>query len=226
MDIKNLFNSLANRYDLTNSVISLGLEKFWRRKFLNSLGAASGKVLDVCSGSGISTYEIYKEISPSEIVGIDFSKKMVERSRSKYRKHNKINFIEADAVDLPFEDSSFDLVTVVFGIRNVIDREKAMKEFYRVSKSSAKLIIMEFGNEIVKPYKCIADFYLCRILPFLGGILTGNRDAYRYLVKTIKEFPHVDDFIEFTEKTGWEVKNIEKLNKGICNIFNLKKSKK
>ncbi|HAJ94690.1 MAG TPA: bifunctional demethylmenaquinone methyltransferase/2-methoxy-6-polyprenyl-1,4-benzoquinol methylase UbiE [Actinobacteria bacterium] len=217
--VRDFFDSISKKYDITNAIISLGLESIWRRQFLRKINSSDSKILDICCGTGTSTYQIWLKAKRARVSGIDFSDGMIGIARSKYRENPNLVFYSRDAGDLDFIDGTFDCITIVFGIRNILEREKALKEFYRVTEHSGRIIILEF-NYIEKGFfSHLFKFYLKRIMPFVGGFITGDRQAYRYLTRTIKEFPDPESFKRLMESAGWESVAHLPLTFGICNIF-------
>jgi len=217
--VRELFDSISGKYDITNSIISLGLESIWRRQFLRKINSSDNRILDICCGTGTSTYQIWLKNRNAMVTGIDFSDGMIDIAKSKYRENINLLFYSSDASNLDFADNAFDCITIVFGIRNIIKREKALKEFYRVIKKSGRIIILEF-NYIEKGFfGYLFKFYLSRIMPFVGGFITGDRWAYRYLAGTIKEFPELKKFKRLMENAGWESVQHLPLTMNICNVY-------
>ncbi|TET48974.1 MAG: bifunctional demethylmenaquinone methyltransferase/2-methoxy-6-polyprenyl-1,4-benzoquinol methylase UbiE [Actinomycetota bacterium] len=217
--VRELFDSISGKYDITNSIISLGLESIWRRQFLRKINSSDNRILDICCGTGTSTYQIWLKNRNAMVTGIDFSDGMIDIAKSKYRENINLLFYSSDASNLDFADNAFDCITIVFGIRNIFKREKALKEFYRVIKKSGRIIILEF-NYIEKGFfGYLFKFYLSRIMPFVGGFITGDRWAYRYLAGTIKEFPELKKFKRLMENAGWESVQHLPLTMNICNVY-------
>lgn len=219
--VEELFDNISLRYDLTNFYISLGFEKYWRKKFAALISGKEKSALDVCCGTGISTDIICRKVSPgAKVFGVDFADEMLQIARKNHgRKYRNVTFITGDASQLDFEDNSFDMITIVFGIRNIFDREKALREFLRVSKPGGKLIIMELSypqNALVKKFY---DIYVNFIAVNLGALITRNRNAYRYLIRSIRDFPGPDVFCKTIESCGWRNVSFETLTLGTCTIF-------
>jgi len=217
--VRDFFDSISKKYDITNSIISLGLESIWRRQFLRKIDSSDSKILDICCGTGTSTYQIWSKARSARVSGIDFSDGMIDIARSKYRKNPNLVFYSNDAGNLDFTDDIFNCITIVFGIRNILERGKALKEFYRVTKHSGRMIILEFNYIKKGSFSHLFKFYLRKIMPFVGGFITGDRQAYRYLTRTIKEFPDPESFKRLMENAGWESVIHLPLTCGICNIF-------
>jgi demethylmenaquinone methyltransferase / 2-methoxy-6-polyprenyl-1,4-benzoquinol methylase len=234
-NVEQLFDNISAKYDTANYFTSLGLEKYWRRKFAKHITGGEKYILDACCGTGISTLNIINKIknSSAQITGIDFSEDMLSIARQRlaginFKPGNKSNpdikFIQGDVSDLGFKDDYFDLITIVFGIRNVVDRKKALEEFFRVTKPGGKLIIMEFNFPPNPLFRKLYSFYMNRILVNIGGAITKNKNAYRYLVKTIKDFPPVEDFSLLIASAGFSDIRAEKLTMNTCTIFSALKS--
>ena len=217
--VSELFDSISGKYDITNSIISLGLESIWRRQFLRRINSSDSRILDICCGTGTSTYQIWLKAGSARVSGIDFSDGMIDIAKSKYKENTELVFYSSDASDLDFADNAFDCITIVFGIRNILKRKKALKEFYRVTKHSGMIIILEFNYIEKGSFSYLFRFYLSRIMPFVGGFITGDRWAYRYLAGTIKEFPDPENFKRLMENAGWESVQHLPLTMSICNIF-------
>ncbi|MCD4669249.1 MAG: bifunctional demethylmenaquinone methyltransferase/2-methoxy-6-polyprenyl-1,4-benzoquinol methylase UbiE [Actinomycetia bacterium] len=217
--VRDLFDSISKKYDITNSIISLGLESIWRRQFLKKINNSDGEILDICCGTGTSTYQIWLKAKRARVSGIDFSDGMIDIARSKYRENPNLVFYSGDAGDLEFADDTFDCITIAFGIRNILERGKALREFHRVAKNSGRIIILEF-NYIKKGFfRYLYKFYLNRVMPFIGGFITGDRRAYKYLTETIKDFPDPENFKRLMGNAGWKSVEHLPLTCGICNIF-------
>ena len=224
--VKNLFNNISGRYDLTNIFISLGIVKYWRKKFSDKISGKEKAVLDACCGTGISTSLIQKKLSyDAKIFGIDFAPEMLEIAKNKFRAlHTDLTFTNGDVTELEFPNDYFDLITIVFGIRNIINREKALKEFLRVAKPGAQFVCMEFNYPKNLTMRKIYDFYMDFIIVNLGGLITGEKNAYRYLVKSIREFPDSDEFSRLIESCGWSGVKAENLTFSTCTIYSAYKT--
>jgi len=229
-NIENLFDDISKKYDIANYFTSLGLEKYWRRRFSRHITGSEKYILDACCGSGISVLNIISKIknSNAQITGIDFSEEMLRVARQRVsrissnkglRQIPEIIFKAGDVSKLEFKDDFFDIITIVFGIRNVLDRGEALKEFYRVIRPGGKLVIMEFNFPKKPLFGKLYSFYMNRILVNIGGAITKNKNAYSYLVKTIKDFPAVEDFSSIIASAGFSDITTEKLTMDTCIIF-------
>lgn len=225
--IKDMFNNIAPMYDFLNRLLSVRRDVKWRRRMVASLdtGEASS-FLDVACGTGDVIFEIYRQKgASSRVTGLDFSKNMLDISDSKIKRSSfgKTVLICGDALSLPFEDSEFHGLTIAFGIRNIMDKEKALSEFYRCLKPGGSLAILE----LTAPENTFLNFlymlYFEKILPEIGGFFSKNMDAYSYLPQSVLKFPKNAVFAETIKKSGFEKVSWEKLTLGICTLFMARK---
>jgi len=219
--VEHLFDNISYRYDLTNFYISLGFEKYWRKEFAAKINGKEKSAMDACCGTGISTAIICRKVSSdARVFGVDFADEMLEIARQRIgQKCANVTFITGDVTDLNFEDNFFDVITVVFGIRNILNREKALKEFFRVSKPDGKLVIMELSYPRNALIKKLYNIYMNLIMVNLGGLITRNRNAYKYLVQTIKNFPQTDIFSKTIQSCGWSNIITKELTFGTCTVY-------
>ena len=217
--VRDLFDSISKRYDMTNSIISLGFETIWRRQFLKRINSSDKKILDICCGTGTSTYQIWLKNRGAVVSGIDFSEEMISIAKNKYGKITNLIFHSSDVNDLDLAENTFDCITMVFGIRNISKRGKVLRGLNKFLKDSGRIIILEFNYLENGFFSHLFRFYLNRIMPLVGGCLTGNRWVYRYLARTIKEFPGPEEFKKLMENAGWESVKHFPLTSGICSIF-------
>jgi demethylmenaquinone methyltransferase / 2-methoxy-6-polyprenyl-1,4-benzoquinol methylase len=228
--VKEIFSSISGKYDLANTLLSFGIEKYWRKRFSSYIKGSEKRILDACCGTGMSTFSVLKKIhqkdlQQTEIFGIDFSKEMLEIAKKRLleleasKNTPKISFSEADASNTAFEDNYFDLTTVVFGLRNIIERDKAIEEFYRITAPEGRLLIMEFNLPQRGIFSQLYRFYLNRILISAGSILTGKRDAYRHLAESIREFPNPEIIVDKLKIAGWKSITTQSMTMGICIIY-------
>ncbi len=218
--IQMMFETIAHRYDLLNRVLSLGIDRYWRRFAVNQLPKVEKPFfLDVATGTGDVAIEIAKKYSPNvKVVGVDFSDKMLELGKKKVRKagyQDRIELRPGDVISLPFEDNTFDAAIIAFGIRNVQDHKQGIKEIGRVIKSNGKVVILEFTsiqNRFLKAPYC---FYITKILPFIGEIVSGKKGAYKYLPSSMLDFPGPDKFKKIMEEAGLQNVKYYKLTFGI-----------
>ncbi|WP_297555911.1 ubiquinone/menaquinone biosynthesis methyltransferase [Thermococcus sp.] len=210
--VRELFNSIAGRYDLVNRLTTLGLDKRWRRKAceiaLAYMDVKKPRILDVACGTGDMIRCMMKRLEkrgvPARFYGLDCSERMLEIAKK------KVPFAElkvGNAEDIPFPEGSFDLVSVAFGLRNFSEREKTISEIHRVLKQGGILLLLEFSRNESFLGK-LAWFYTRSVVPIIGGILTGNREAYNHLWRSIEAFPSPEELSLEFEKRGFEVLTI------------------
>lgn len=221
--IKEMFAKVAPKYDLANDVLSLGIHHLWRKKLVQLSGATPGQsVLDCATGTGDLAIEFKKVVGASgSVIASDFCAEMLESSPAKAQKNRTdIRFEVADVVNLPYKDSQFDFVSISFGIRNVGDVQKALREMYRVCKPSGKVMILEFGQLDLPLLGSAYQFYSKHVLPTIGGWVTGQKEAYSYLQKSSAEFPCRDRFLQ-TMTAAANFKNLKwhSLSFGIAYIY-------
>lgn len=186
-----MFSEIAPRYDLLNRVLSAGVDQVWR---IAAVKAALEKnplrILDLATGTGDIALLLKKVAPQAEVIGGDFAPPMLELARQKAQKAGlSIPFVEADALGLPFPDQHFDAVTVAFGFRNFADYPKALAELYRVITPGGRLCILEFPPPPRGGLGMLYRFYFTRILPLIGGLISGSASAYRYLPESVERFP-------------------------------------
>ncbi len=190
-----MFAAIAARYDRANTVLSGGIHNLWRRRTLRRSGVRAGdRVLDCATGTGDLAIRFSK--AGASVVGIDFTPEMIELARGKAP---NIPFEVGDVTSLRFDDQSFDIASIGFGIRNVADPEKGIAEMARVAK---KVVILEFGQPRNPMLRAMYRFYCKHLLPWLGGIVTGNREAYEYLEFSSGIFPSGPEFVELMRKSA------------------------
>jgi demethylmenaquinone methyltransferase / 2-methoxy-6-polyprenyl-1,4-benzoquinol methylase len=193
-----MFDRIARRYDTVNTVLSAGTDGGWRRRAARETGLQpGGSALDVACGSGKLTAELARLAGGGRVVGLDFSPHMLEVAR---HAHPKIEFIEGDAHNLPFDDRSFDAATIAFGLRNLVDPVRGLREMTRVAR---RAVVLEF----VRPPKGMVGsayrVYLRTLLPAIGGVISGDRAAYRYLSDTVDSYRTPEELVTMAERAGW-----------------------
>lgn len=193
-EIKKMFNSIASNYDRMNNIISFGMHKIIKKSCIKLLQINTDtQLLDLCTGTGdfISMTDVKNSI------GVDFSENMLDIARKKHPKHN---FLQADCTELPFNDNCFDIITMGYGLRNIENREKALKEIYRVLKPNGKFLQLDFGN------KNFAGKLFEILTPIIVKITNGNNNAYKYLIESKKDFPSPEELIKEIENYGLKLK--------------------
>ncbi len=231
-DVRKMFDSIAHKYDFLNHFLSFGVDIYWRKKLVNFLNPKPNqKILDVAAGTGDVGFAILKKQPKAQVIGIDFSEKMLEIGRkkiedrirnSKFRISNtesRIQFQFGDAQNLEFEDETFNGVTIAFGIRNVKNREKAISEFYRVLKPGGKLVILEFGKPRFLLTRLAYLLYSKVVIPIVGKVFSKHIRAYSYLPQTISEFPSREKFSKLILSAGFEKTGFQTLTNGVVTLF-------
>lgn len=203
-----MFSQIAPRYDLLNRLLSAGVDQSWRRAAVReALKHGPKRVLDLACGTGDLTLLLKKSAPEAEVVGADFALPMLELARAKAQKSGlQVRFQEADALELDFPDAYFDAITVAFGFRNFADYERALAELYRVLRPSGRLCILEFPPPPKSGLGVLYRFYFTRVLPYIGGLISGNAAAYRYLPASVERFPPPEALRGMMEKAGFRVR--------------------
>lgn len=213
--VRDAFSRIANRYVLTNHVLSCGMDIWWRKVVTRRIRAWNPQyILDVASGTGDLALEIQNQCPDAEVIASDFCAEMLDHASRRGVTHT----IVADALKLPFEDQRFDVVTVAFGLRNMADYHAAAKEMLRVLKPGGHLVILDFSLP-KGPLRGFYRFYLHRILPRLAGFLTGHADTYEYLGGSIEAFPSGDSMRDLLESCGYTRTQATPLTGGIVSVY-------
>ncbi len=203
--IRSMFSKVASKYDRANSVLSVGIHHLWRKKLVALSKAKAGdKVLDCATGTGDLAISFKKVVGFSgEVKGTDFCAEMLETAPSKAQEKNlSIEFEQADVTQLPYSDQIYDIVSISFGIRNVSDPVKALTEMARVTKPGGRVMVLEFGQMQTPLIKDVYNLYSEKILPKIGGFVTGQKEAYDYLQKSSAAFPCREGFLELMRQSG------------------------
>ncbi|MCE0486126.1 demethylmenaquinone methyltransferase [Ornithinimicrobium sediminis] len=198
-EVAEMFDDVAGRYDLTNDVLSLGQARVWRKAVVRAVGAHRGeRVLDIAAGTGTSS-EPFAD-AEIEVVPADFSIGMLREGR---RRRPDMAFTAADALQLPFADGAFDVVTMSFGLRNVADVDAALREFRRVTAPGGRLVVCEFSQPTWRPFRVVYSQYLMRALPVVARRVSSNPDSYVYLAESIQAWPAQRQLAEQILDAGW-----------------------
>ena len=224
--IQNMFSEIAGSYDKANSVLSLGIHHLWKQKLVKMTPVTQGsKVLDCATGTGDLALLYKEKVGESgSVIGTDFCQEMLDHAPAKAQSKNlQITFQWADVTDLPFADNEFDAVSISFGIRNVEDRTKAFQEMARVSRSGGSVMILEFGQIQIPGLREAYNLYSQKVLPRLGGLVSGNTKAYQYLNDSSQEFPCDRQFKDEVMSTGlYSSVEISTLSLGVAYIYKCK----
>ncbi|QUH05256.1 demethylmenaquinone methyltransferase [Saccharopolyspora erythraea] len=196
-EVAAMFDGVARRYDLTNTVISFGQDRRWRHVTRDALQPKAGeRILDLAAGSGVSTVEFGR--SGAWCVAADLSVGMLQAGR-----HREVPMVAADALRLPFADESFDAVTIMFGLRNLTDTVAGLREMARVVRPGGRLVVCEFSTPTWKPFRSLYMLYVMRILPLVAGTVASNPDAYTYLAESIRDWPDQKALAGKIAEAGW-----------------------
>jgi len=192
--VAEVFHSVANKYDLMNDLMSLGMHRLWKRFALSASGVRRGQcVLDLAGGTGDLAYALAKRVQPDgKVVLADINESMLRQGRERLLNRgivNEISFVQADAEHLPFPNHYFDCVTMAFGLRNVTHKEQALRSIYRVLKPGGRLLVLEFSKPILPLLKSLYDTYSFNIIPKLGAWICNDEQSYQYLVESIRMHP-------------------------------------
>ncbi len=221
--VSRMFDNIAHRYDLLNRFLSLGIDKIWRKKALQQLsGHTIHRLLDVATGTADLAIAAAQTLKPKKITGIDISKEMLRFGQKKIKTKSldkTIDLQHGDSENLPFEDNTFDAITVAFGVRNFENLEKGLAEMLRVLKKDGKVVILEFSKPTVFPLKQLFSVYFRYILPQIGQLGSKDPKAYQYLHDSVQQFPEGDEFLTILSKTGYQSSQCIRLSFGICSIY-------
>ncbi|MCF7729909.1 MAG: ubiquinone/menaquinone biosynthesis methyltransferase [Chthoniobacterales bacterium] len=225
--VKDLFCSIAGRYALVNHLLSGGLDFWWRHCVAKKVQLWNPKnILDVATGNGELAFDLRKKLPNTEIIGVDFCAPMLEQARLKQiqRAQKKITaksiaFLEADGLSLPYEEKSFDVVTISFGLRNMASWEDGLREIYRILRPGGHLLILDFSLPTSSLLRPAYRFYLHHLLPHLAGWVTGNSNAYEYMGGSIEAFPSGKKMLSLLKKCDFFHATADPMTFGIVTIY-------
>lgn len=221
--VKKMFDNIAPDYDKLNHILSLNIDKNWRKKAVRELAdeARPLNVLDVACGTGDFTIEIARKVPHgSTVVGVDISDGMIAVGLEKLAKLGIDAALEvADCEALPYEDNTFDRISVGFGVRNFEHLELGLSEMYRVLAPGGKLVILELSVPSNAFIRWCYKLYFLKILPFIGGLVSGDRSAYEYLPASVLRFPAPDKFMAIMKSAGFDVVEHRAMTLGVCRMY-------
>ena len=222
-----MFDRISPKYDALNHLLSLNIDKVWRRKAAKTATKKQpNAILDLATGTGDFAIALAKRNPQAHIIGMDISEKMLDIGKAKVAQQMMENQIElglGDAASLPFEGDSFDAVTVAFGVRNFENLDKSLSEIHRVLKQDGLIVILEFSMPERFPVKQLYRFYFKRVLPKIGRRLSKDPGAYTYLPESVEHFPKPDDFIQLLLEKGLENGTKRPLSFGIATLYKAEK---
>ncbi len=217
-----MFDAIAERYDLLNRILSLGVDQGWRRRTVRALALpAGGRALDLATGTADLAIQIARHYPEAHVVGVDPSRRMLEVGRRKLAGaglEDRVTLEDGDAERLRFEDASFDGVSIAFGIRNVPDRDAALREMARVTRPRGRVVVLELSEPRGGVMGALARFHVHSVVPALGAMLSGASE-YRYLQRSIAAFPPAEAFAERMRAAGLDVLEAVPLTFGVAHLY-------
>jgi demethylmenaquinone methyltransferase / 2-methoxy-6-polyprenyl-1,4-benzoquinol methylase len=218
--VRGVFDSVAERYDLMNDLMSGGAHRLWKRFALALTGLRRGaRALDIAGGTGDLAIGLAQQVGrQGYVVLADINSRMLQIGRDRLLDRGlsgMVDYVQADAQHLPFADGSFDCVTIGFGLRNVTDKQAALASMQRVLKPGGQLLVLEFSKPLMSPMSRIYDAYSFRVLPWLGRVIAGDADAYRYLAESIRRHPDQETLLQMMRSAGLEGCHYHNLTGGL-----------
>ena len=220
--VAGMFNNIAGKYDLLNHVLSMNIDKLWRKKVVRKLREHKPqRILDVATGTGDLAIAALRA-NPERVDGIDISEGMLEVGKTKIRQRGldkKIFLQSGDAEAIPFDDATFDAITVAFGVRNFENLDAGLKDMNRVLKPGGICVVLEFTMPSLFPFRQLYGFYFKNMLPHIGRVVSKDNSAYTYLPESVKAFPQNQQFVERMEQAGFAQNSFQSLSLGIAAIY-------
>jgi demethylmenaquinone methyltransferase/2-methoxy-6-polyprenyl-1,4-benzoquinol methylase len=218
--VREMFATIAGRYDLLNHLLSGNVDKRWRRSVAKALFATlsqgEARILDVACGTGDLSLTLF-ESGKAQIVGLDFCRPMLKIAKAKADSFGlRVSFIEGDALDLPFPDVSFEAATIAFGLRNLASFEAGFKELLRVLKPGGRVAVLEFSKPNAPVLRSLFGFYFRMLLPLFGGLISGSKSAYEYLPQSVSRFPDQNELASLMKEAGFIEVSFQNLTGGIA----------
>jgi demethylmenaquinone methyltransferase/2-methoxy-6-polyprenyl-1,4-benzoquinol methylase len=220
--VREMFAGIASKYDFLNHFLSLNIDKRWRKlvrqKLSKELTDENALILDVACGTGDLSIELQKH-ARAKVIGTDFCRPMLSIAADKNAKANlTIPYLEGDGMNLAFADNTFDAVTIAFGLRNFSNWKDGLIELHRIVKPGGKLVVLEFSTPVVPGFKQIFNLYFSRVLPRIGGAVSGSRGAYEYLPDSVSRFPDQKALVKMMDEIGFSSSEYTNLTGGIAAI--------
>mgnify|MGYP001238197616 FL=1 len=219
--ISKMFDNISDHYDILNGILTLGIHKVWRKIAIKKISNKPKKILDLATGTGDFAIIAAKN-TDAKITGVDISKRMLEKAKTKIKDqviNDRINFLLGDAENLNFDDSSFDAVTIGFGVRNFDNLNKGLEEIYRVLKTNGMVIILEPAIPKFVLFKQLYNVYFNYILPFIGRFISKDKFAYSYLSNSVNAFPSGKKFVDLLQDLGFRNNQHFSLTLGVVSLY-------
>ena len=218
--VQGVFTNVASKYDIMNDVMSMGIHRVWKDAMMDWLAPRSGpKLLAVAGGPGDISFRFISRAGRAHATVLDLTESMLVEGRKRAEADNladSLDWTVGDAMSLPFEDNTFDVYTISFGIRNVTRPQEALNEAYRVLKPGGRLMVLEFSQIPVQGAQWLYDRYSFNVIPEMGKLIANDRDSYQYLVESIRKFPDQETFLGMVKKAGFENAKYRNLSIGIA----------
>ncbi|EPB0481740.1 bifunctional demethylmenaquinone methyltransferase/2-methoxy-6-polyprenyl-1,4-benzoquinol methylase UbiE [Providencia stuartii] len=218
--VANVFHSVASKYDFMNDLMSFGIHRVWKRFTIEASGVRRNqRVLDLAGGTGDLTAKFSRLVGEKgEVILADINDSMLKMGREKLRDLGivgNVSYVQANAEELPFPDNYFDCITISFGLRNVTDKDKALRSMFRVLKPGGRLLVLEFSKPVIEPLNKAYDAYSFHVLPRIGQAVVGDPDSYRYLAESIRMHPDQETLKSMMENAGFEQVSYTNMTGGI-----------
>ena len=218
--VKGVFSSVASKYDIMNDVMSVGIHRIWKEAMMDWLAPYPGqKLLDVAGGTGDISFKFLSRAGSGHATVCDITESMLIAGKTRAEAEtmsDSLDWVVGDAMALPFEDNTFDVYTISFGIRNVTRPQKALNEAFRVLRPGGRLMVLEFSQLPSPMMQAAYDAYSFNVIPRMGQLIANDRDSYQYLVESIRKFPDQDTFLEMLISAGFENSKYRNLSLGIA----------
>ena len=218
--VRGVFGSVASKYDIMNDVMSVGIHRIWKDAMMDWLAPRPGqRLLDVAGGTGDISFRFLKRAGHGHATVLDLTEPMLIEGRKRAEAEHmaaSLDWIVGDAMALPFEDNTFDVYTISFGIRNVTRPQDALAEAFRVLRPGGRLMVLEFSQLPNDGLQKLYDLYSFNVIPRMGQMIAGDRDSYQYLVESIRKFPDQDTFLRMIQDAGFENAKYRNLSMGIA----------
>ncbi len=218
--VQGVFNSVASKYDVMNDVMSMGIHRVWKDAMMDWLAPRPGqRLLDVAGGTGDISFRFLKRAGHGHATVLDLTEPMLVEGRQRAEADqmaDSLNWVVGDAMALPFEDNTFDVYTISFGIRNVTRPQEALNEAYRVLKPGGRLMVLEFSQLPNDGLQKLYDLYSFNVIPRMGKLIANDYDSYQYLVESIRKFPDQETFLSMVRIAGFENAKYRNLSMGIA----------